>query len=150
MIFHSFAEALDFVRKREADSACFYARLRDTTANPALKELLTEMEAEEKRHGELLQGLSEKAAGTLSAGPVTDLKISDYAVPEPANPEMSPQDLLLLAARKEAKAAELYAHLRDHASDPEHKKLFDFLVMQEKAQKLRLESEYEAHVMPED
>ncbi len=150
MYFHSVAEVLEFALKREEDSACFYARMREATPNPALKELLTEMENEEKRHGEILKGLSGKPVEALAVKPVTDLKISDFVVPEPPNPEMSFQDLLVLAARKEAKAAELYAHLRDHASDPEHKKLFEFLAMQEKGHKLKLESEYETHVMPED
>ncbi len=150
MFFHSIAEVLEFARKREEDSACFYARLKEATPNPALKELLADMEAEEKRHGEILKDLAGKPVGDLAVKPVTDLKISDFVVPEPPNPEMSFQDLLVLAARKEAKAAELYAHLRDHASDPEHKKLFEFLAQQEKGHKLKLESEYETHVMPED
>jgi rubrerythrin len=60
------------------------------------------------------------------------------------------QDLLIFAAKKEQKAMELYSDLADKSKKKEQKKLFDFLAMQEKSHKLKLETEYEKHVLWED
>jgi rubrerythrin len=150
MHFSGLRDIIDFAVEREEESACFYAQLREQTDSPSLKKLLEDMEKEEKHHKKLLQGLSKQKIDALTVKPVTDLKISDYLVPEPPNPEMSFQDLLILAARKEQKSADLYAHLRDRVSGEEPKKLFEFLIMQEKTHKLKLESEYEKRVLTED
>ena len=63
---------------------------------------------------------------------------------------MTFQDLLIFAAKKEQEAVDLYSNLEENAEDDELKKLFQFLVQQEKAHKLKLEKEYEEHVLEED
>jgi rubrerythrin len=63
---------------------------------------------------------------------------------------MTFQDLLIFAAKKEQEAVDLYSNLEENAEDDELKKLFQFLAQQEKAHKLKLEKEYEEHVLEED
>lgn len=58
--------------------------------------------------------------------------------------------LLIFAARKEHKAAQLYSALALRSTKDGQRKLFEFLAGQEKTHKLRLESEYERHVLGED
>jgi rubrerythrin len=60
---------------------------------------------------------------------------------------MNFQDLLILAAKKEQKAVDLYADMERKVTETELKKLFQFLVQEEKTHKLRLEEEYEKHVL---
>ena len=79
-----------------------------------------------------------------------DLKISDYLIEEPLAPDMNFQDLLIFAAKKEKKAADLYSDLAKRAVLDDHRVLFEFLAKQEKVHKLRLELEYEKHVLWED
>jgi rubrerythrin len=81
---------------------------------------------------------------------VKDLMISDYLVEEPLTPDMNFQDLLIFAAKKEKKAADLYSDLAKSSKTKGQKALFEFLAKQEKAHKLRLELEYERHVLWED
>ena len=81
---------------------------------------------------------------------MTDLKISDYLVEEPPSAEMTFQDLLIFAAKKEQSAVEMYSKLAERSKSDELKKLFAFLVEQEKDHKLKLESEYEKHVLEWD
>ncbi len=150
MTFTSLKDILDFAVAREEEAAAFYADLGRSTNEPALKMLLADLEKEEKKHKALLLGLPRKKAESLAAKPVTDLRITDYLLAEPPGPEMSFQDLLILGAKKEQKAVDLYTALRDRVRDAEHKKLFEFLIMQEKSHKLKLETEYERHVIPED
>jgi rubrerythrin len=63
---------------------------------------------------------------------------------------MNFQDLLIFAAKKEKKAADLYIDLAKRSLSKEQKALFEFLAKQEKSHKLRLELEYEKHVLWED
>ena len=58
--------------------------------------------------------------------------------------------LQYLGIEKEQDAVELYSTLERNADDEELKKLFQFLIQQEKAHKLKLESEYEKHVLEDD
>ena len=62
---------------------------------------------------------------------------------------MTFQDLLIFAAKKEQQAVELYTSMKAAVDSDELKKMFDFLVEQEKEHKLKLETEYEKHVLEE-
>jgi len=150
MTFGSLRDILDFAVLREEEAAAAYARMREEALEPGLKELLAELEAEEKQHKKMLLGLTGLNPASLRAKPVTDMKISDYLAAEPPRPDMTLQDLLVLAAQKEQKAVELYTELRRRVTEAEPAALFDFLIMQEKNHKLRLESEYERRVLVED
>jgi rubrerythrin len=150
MNFKSIQEILDFAVQREEEAAASYARLREAARDAAFKELLSELENEEKKHRQLLLGLSGLTPESLAVKPVADMMISDYLVAEPPRADMTFQDLLIVAAQKEQKAVDLYTELRRRVSDTVHMALFDFLIMQEKNHKLKLESEYEKHVLVED
>jgi rubrerythrin len=63
---------------------------------------------------------------------------------------MNFQDLLIFAAKKEQDAVDLYTKLGESSESPDLKQLFDFLIIQEKTHKLKLEKEYEKHVMEDD
>jgi rubrerythrin len=97
-----------------------------------------------------LEGLDGAALPAAISAGVKDLRISDYIVDEPLGDDPSFQDLLIFAAKKEAKAAALYGDLAARASEAAQKKLFEYLVGQEKAHKMRLEQEYEKYVLTED
>ncbi len=150
MEFSTFAEILQFAIKREEEAANGYAGLRKMAQDEGVKRLLLDLEEEEKNHKKILLGLTQGKIETSAAENVQDLKISDYLVEEPLGSEMNFQELLIFAAKKEKKAAELYHDLAKKSEIKEQKKLFEFLSKQEKTHKLRLELEYEKHVLWED
>lgn len=150
MKFFKFDDVIQFAIKREEEAAKGYGRLRKIAQEEAAKKLLQDLEEEEKNHKKILQGLTKVKMDASATEDVKDLKISDYLVEEPLSPEMNFQDLLIFAAKKEKKAVELYQDLAKKSKKKEQKKLFEFLVKQEKAHKLRLELEYEKHVLWED
>ncbi len=148
--FASLAAVLDFAIQQEIEAAESYGRLAKRSRLAASRTLLLDLQSEEKKHEEILRDLAEGRLVPLFHQPVPDMMISDYAIEEPVDPESGFQELLILAAKKEAKSAALYTELRSRVSDPEHRRLFDFLIQEERDHKLRLEQEYERHVLEEN
>jgi len=146
----SFAEIVKFAISREEVAIKAYGDMGERAQFPGLKELLLELQEEEKNHKRLLENIAEGQIQDLEIKEVTDLKISDYLTEEPPTDDMTFQDLLIIAAKKEQEAVELYTTLERNADVEELKRLFQFLIQQEKAHKLKLESEYEKHVLKED
>jgi len=143
----TFEDFIEFAIKREEEAIKAYGDIADIAKTPGLKKLLLDLQGEERNHKELLQKITEEKIESLKIKEVTDLKISDYLIEEPPSPEMNFQDLLILAAKKEQKAVDLYSDLERKVSGKELKKLFAFLIQQEKSHKLKLEEEYEKHVL---
>jgi rubrerythrin len=114
---------------------------------PGLRELLLDLQNEERNHKKLLEDITQEQISSFQTEEVIDLKISDFLTEEPPSEDMTFQDLLILAAKKEQQAVELYTKLGEDTDSEDLKKLFDFLISQEKSHKLKLESEYEKHVL---
>jgi rubrerythrin len=150
MKFTDFKSVIEFAIRREEEAARNYGRLCRIAKEESARKLLADLREEEENHKRILQGLTQARVRVPSAKDVKDLMISDYLVEEPLTPEMNFQDLLIFAAKKEKRAAVLYSDLAKTSLNKEQKALFEFLAKQEKAHKLRLELEYEKHVLWED
>lgn len=150
MNFSSFSGIIKFAIKREEEAAKAYGKLIKMAKEQSAKKLLEELRQDERNHKKILLGLTKVKVDATASKEVRDLKISDYLLDEPLTPEMNFQDLLVFAAKKEKKAVDLYTSLAKKAKKKEQKKLFGFLVKQERSHKLRLEIEYEKHVLWED
>jgi rubrerythrin len=148
--FSSLAEVLEFAIQREVEAAASYGRLAECSRQAAAQELLLDLQRQEKKHEEILRDLAAGRLVPLFHQEVPDMKISEYVIEEPVDADSGFQDLLILAAKKEAKAAKLYTELRSRVTDPEHRRLFDFLIQEEREHKFRLEQEYERHVLEEN
>jgi rubrerythrin len=148
--FKNLRDVMKFAIQREDEAARNYGRLRAIAKEEAAKRLLADLQEEEKNHKKILQGLTKARIEATASKTVKDLMISDYLVEEPLSPDMNFQDLLIFAAKKEKKAADLYSDLAKKSSARDRKALFAFLAKQEKSHKLRLELEYEKHVLWED
>jgi desulfoferrodoxin-like iron-binding protein len=150
MIFSGFQDIIRFAVQREEEAARNYGEMIRRTRSESGRKLLFELQEDEKRHKDILLGLSRKRVEASGAGDVQDLKISDYLAETPLRPDMSFQDLLIHAAQKEKQAVDLYTDLALRATAEDQKKLFQFLAKQELSHKLRLELEYEREVLAED
>jgi rubrerythrin len=149
-VFRSTDDVLRFAIAGENEAAQGYVDLAAQAKSESARAFLLELWGEELQHARLLEGLDMSALPEPRSGAAKDLRISDYVVDEPLGDDPSFQDLLIFAAKKEAKAAALYGALAAQAVDAAQKKLFEFLVGQEKSHKLRLEQEYEKYILPED
>lgn len=146
----SFQDILKFAISREEEAIASYGKMSEKTQSPGLKELLLELQEEEKNHKRLLEGITDSKIESFEIKEIPDLKISDYLTEETPAEKMTFQDLLIYAAKKEQEAVELYSNLELYAQDEELKKLFQFLIQQEKTHKLKLEREYDDHVLEWD
>jgi rubrerythrin len=146
----SYDDAIKFAIQREEEAIKAYGDMSEKTKVPGLKELLLELQGEEKNHRKLLLNISQEQIASFERKDVIDLKISDYLTTEPPGEEMTFQDLLIFAAKKEQNAVDLYTSLRDRTENNELKRLFEFLITQEKSHKLKLEEEYEKQVLSDD
>lgn len=146
----NFGDAINFAITREEEAIQGYGNLIDLAKNPGVTKLLQELQEEERNHKKLLQNITKEKIESLAVTDVIDLKISDYLVEEPPSEDMNFQDLLIHAAKKEQKAVELYSNLANKFKEGDLKKLFEFLIEQEKSHKLKLETEYDSHVLEDD
>jgi rubrerythrin len=150
MDLRNYEDIIKFAISREEEAIDAYGDMSEKTKTPGLRELLLELQGEEKNHKKLLEDISEEQLASFNSEEVIDLKISDFLTEEPPSEDMTFQDLLILAAKKEQEAVELYSKLRDDTDNEELNKLFEFLITQEKSHKLKLEKEYEKHVLGDD
>lgn len=147
---NTFNEAINFAIKREEDAIRGYGNMIEVAKTPGINKLLQELQDEERKHKKLLQELTEGKVESFRPTQVIDLKISDYLEEDTLDAEMDFQTLLIFAAKKEQSAVKLYSDLAEKAESEELRKLFEFLVEQEKSHKLKLETEYEKHVLESD
>jgi len=146
----NYDDIIKFAISREEAAIDTYGDLSEKAKVPGLRELLLELQNEERNHKKLLEDITPEQISSFKTEEVIDLKISDFLTEEPPSEDMTFQDLLILAAKKEQQAVDLYTKLGEETESEEMKKLFDFLITQEKNHKLKLETEYEKHVLEDD
>jgi len=147
--FRSLGDIIAFAIGREIEAADGYGGLAEQASTPGLRDLLLELKGEEENHRRLLETMTAGQWGEAVA-PVEDMGLSDALADVPFSPDMTFQELLIFAARKETKAAELYAGLAGRPEAAAYRKVFEFLAGQERTHKAKLETEYEKHVLTED
>ena len=148
--FRSAADVIAFAIDREIRAAERYGRMADLAGTPGLREMLLFLRGEEESHRRLLEGLTSDQIGRLEPSLAPDLGLVDDLADEPLAADMSLQELLIYAARKEKQAVDLYEALARTAEAAGQKDFFLFLAGQERDHKLKLETAYETHVLPEN
>ncbi|MBI4862771.1 MAG: ferritin family protein [Candidatus Riflebacteria bacterium] len=148
--FGTVAEVLDFAISREEEAIRFYRELATKADKGWIKELLESFAREEEGHRAKLQALKE-GKGFLKPGQkVTDLAIADYIVEAPAGGELSYQDALVLAMKREKAAFKLYSDLARSAAEPALRDALLAMAQEEAKHKLRFELEYDEQVLKEN
>ena len=97
----TFREIMALAIEREKDAAAGYQALRAMVRDRGAKAFLAELRDEEKTHQKLLQDLARGRHAAVASEKVPDLGISDFLIEEPPGADMSYQDILIFAARKE-------------------------------------------------
>jgi rubrerythrin len=81
---------------------------------------------------------------------VLDLKISDYLVEVDATDDISYQDALIIAMKRERAAYELYSDMAEKIPESKLREVFTGLAREEARHKLFFESEYDERVLTDN
>jgi len=148
-MFESFAAVLDYAIENEIEANQFYLDLAKKMKNPAMREVFEAFAKEELGHKAKLESIKQGKEIPLAKN-ITDLKIADYTVDVEPSVDMSYQDALILAMKKEKAAYRLYLYLADHVENQDQKALFLSIAQEEAKHKLRFEIEYDDFMLNEN
>ena len=109
-----------------------------------------DLAAEELGHKKKLERIRQGQTILIDTGKIADLKIADYTVDTPPDPDMDFQHALLLAMKKEKKAFRLYTRLAEDTEDPDLSALFRAIAREEAGHKLRFETLYDDRILTEN
>ena len=136
-------EVLDFAISEEEAAAEFYIGLAERAENSAMRNVFKEFAQEEQGHKAKLLAVKAGKVVVGAKDEVLDLKIGDYLVDVEGSPDMSYQDALIVAMKKEKAAFKLYQDLAALVQDEKIKNVFLALAQEEAKHKLRFEIEYD-------
>jgi rubrerythrin len=150
MDLNNFNEVISFAIRKEAEAYNLYTTYGQKVNDPAAKTMFAELAKQEKRHREILEGVTKKDVEKYKLERIPDMKISDFIDQEKFSPNMDFAAALRLAIKREEASFKLYHHMAEGTGDAELKKLFSVLAQEESKHKLRLENQYDENVMWED
>jgi len=148
--FTSAEDILDFAINAEQQAVDFYTELAKNAKTDDMRDVFQQFAKEEIRHKTRLTSIKETKLFTISQEKIADLKLADYLVPVKATPEMSYQEALILAMKREKSAYKLYNNLAAKAPSDDLRKVFLSLAQEEAKHKLRFEVEYDEFVLSEN
>ena len=140
-------EILDYAIDQEQQAADFYADMAQRAEKGGMKDIFLEFSKEEERHRDKLLDVKQGEHELSAHQEVIDLKISDYLVEVEATKNITYQDALIVAMKRERAAFKLYSDLAEKVSEEELRQVFMGLAKEEAKHKLFFESEYDERVL---
>ena len=140
-------EILDFAIQREQAAADFYNNLADKATSAWMKDMLLSFSQEELRHKGKLKSVKKGEKLLSSQQKVQDLKLGDYLVDVEPEGDLTLQDAMIVAMKREKAAYRLYSDLAQKVIDPEMKDLFLGLAQEEAKHKLYFETQYDDQIL---
>ena len=149
----SFERLINLAIQREVEAYEFYMKAAEQAELTSSAELLRELARQEEGHKRKLErALSEGVVTTF--GDVSNAEeaitvLDRYLVDVPLRPDSSPQDILVVAIKREQNAQAFYQRLAEMVSHPGHKAVFETLAHEEQTHKERLERIYDDIFQPD-
>ena len=143
-------EILDYAIDQEQQAADFYENLAGRAEKAGMKKILLYFSEEEKQHKQRLLAVKNGENELTPEQEVLDLKISDYLVEVEATDDISYQDALIIAMKRERAAYELYSDMANKVPDDNLREVMLGLAKEEAKHKLFFESEYDERVLMEN
>jgi rubrerythrin len=144
---NSVDEILDYAIAREQEAVDFYTDLAGRGGKAWMRDLLLGFAREEARHKAKLVAVKDGHKLLSSESRIADLKIADYLVDVEVSDDISLQDALIVAMKREKAAFRLYADLAARVDDAELRELFLGLAQEEAKHKLYFETQYDEQVL---
>ena len=141
-------EALEYAIQKEHEAEAFYKEWAAQAKNAAVVALFAELAATEHGHAEMLQHVTPEELVSSSEAVPADLKISELLVDVEASANMSVQEAMILAMKREEGAAALYEELARLGGETQS--LFEALAREEQKHKEKLEREYDEQILTEN
>jgi len=148
--FNNVDDILDFAMNSEQEAVDFYNELAANASTEDMRQVFNQFAQEEIGHKAKIRQIKEEGTYTLPKEKVKDLKLSDYVVNVEPTKNMSYQDALVVAMKKEKAAFRLYMDLAEQTDNESMKNLFLGLAQEESKHKLRFELEYDEHVLKDN
>ncbi len=143
-------EILDYAIDQEQQAADFYADMAKRSEKSGMKEIFQEFSREEERHRDKLLDVKRGEQELTAHQQVLDLKITDYLVEVETTENISYQDALIIAMKRERAAFRLYSDLAEKVSEGDLREVFLGLAKEEAKHKLFFESEYDDRILQEN
>ncbi len=146
----SVEDVVSFAIEKEKKAMDFYRQCADRARNSGIKKFFQDLVQEEQRHRDLLKDLDSDRLGKIKLEKVEDLHISDYLVDVPFKEELTYQEALTLAMKKEEKAHAFYVSWQNKCLHERTEKLFELLAQEELKHKQKLEIKYDEEILTWD
>lgn len=143
----SMDDVVNFAIEKEEKAMEFYQCCAERAKNPGIKEFFQEMVEEERRHRDMLKDLDPVSLGTLTFERIEDLRISDYLVDVKFTDEITYQEALTIAMKKEEKAHAFYSAWQGKCMHEKTAKVFEMLAQEEMKHKRRIETMYDEEIL---
>lgn len=143
MTIQEFNEILDFAVAREREAVEFYRDLQTQAKFAAQIELLKELELMELGHIKVIENIRKQGVQDSQIPKVQNLKISEYLSVDADQLDLSYQNILIKAMKREEASQKLYDEMSRRFADGEIATLFRKLAADEAGHKLIFERLYD-------
>lgn len=143
-------EILDYAIDQEQQAADFYEDVAQRVDTAGMKKVLLDFSEEEKHHKKILQDVKTGEHELTPEQEILDLKISDYLVEVESSENISYQDALIIAMKRERAAYELYTDMAEKIPQSHLREVLIGLAKEEAKHKLFFEAEYDEHVLTDN
>ncbi|HBF87789.1 MAG TPA: rubrerythrin [Bacteroidales bacterium] len=148
--FKNINDILNFAIENEQNSVDFYQKLAKNSKTENMKTTFEQFAKEEVGHKARLMKIKEEGIFESDGQKIIDLKISDYLISGDINENMTYEQALVLAMKREKSAFKLYLKLAERAPSADLQNIFLKLANDESKHKLRFEIEYDEFVLREN
>lgn len=146
----SMDDVVSFAIDKEEKAMEFYQKCADRAKNPGIRQFFEEMVQEEQRHRDMLKSLDTFKLEDVRLEKVEDLHIGDYLVDVKFKEDLTYQEALTLAMKKEEKAHTFYTSWQNKCMHEKTAKLFEMLAQEELKHKRRIETVYDEEILTWD
>ena len=149
----SFEKLVSLAIQREEEAYDFYMKAAEDSELKASAKLLKDLAGQEVIHKQKLEeALNEGVCDTFTCSSVEEvekLDLDKYLVEIPLLPSSAPQDVLIVAIKKEAAANSFYKALSELTGNASHRSVFETLAKEEETHKTKLQNMYDDIFQPD-
>jgi rubrerythrin len=149
----TFERLVNLAIQREEEAYEFYMKAAEESEFKSSAKLLKDLAHQEVTHKQKLQeALKAGVCETFTcetAEEIEQMDLSRYLVDIPLLPSSTPQDILIVAIKKESAANSFYKTLSELTDSGVHRKVFETLAGEEEIHKTRLQNMYDDIFQPD-
>ena len=152
-VHQTFEKLVSLAIQREEEAYDFYMKAAEDSELKASAKLLKDLAGQEVIHKQKLEeALKEGVCDTFTCSSVEEvekLDLDQYLVDIPLLSSSAPQDVLIVAIKKEAAANSFYKALSELTGNASHRSVFETLAKEEETHKTRLQNMYDDIFQPD-